>query len=71
MAGRKINIFYLVSFICTIILIAYIWLIFLPQVSGYPGQENLSLVIFLTIALLLAAAGIQLFLLISSSQSEE
>lgn len=71
MAGRKINIFYLVSFICTIILVAYIWLIFLPQLSGLPGQEQLSPMIFLIIALLLVAAGIQLFLLISSPQSEE
>jgi|GEM_PF-1146879 len=71
MAGRKINIFYLISFICTIILAAYIWLVFVPQFSGYPEQESFSLAIFLVIALLLVAAGIQLFLLISSSHSEE
>ncbi|MCX8170820.1 MAG: hypothetical protein N3E47_02430 [Candidatus Bathyarchaeota archaeon] len=71
MVGGKINIFYLISFICTIILTIYIWLVFLPQLSGYPGQEPISLIILVVIALLLVAAGIQLFLLISSPQSEE
>jgi len=71
MAGRKINIFYLISLICILILIAYIWLVITPQIYGCAGQESIFAVILLITVLLSVAAGIQLFLLISSVRQEE
>ncbi|MBS7648637.1 MAG: hypothetical protein QXK89_04155 [Candidatus Bathyarchaeia archaeon] len=71
MNGRKINIFYLLSFICTIFLIAYISLIFLPQAASYVEYPGIRLFMIAIIALLLIAAGIQLFLLVKPPQSEE
>jgi len=66
MSYRGINIFYLISFLCTLILIAYIGLIFFPQVSSYTEteMESVTTIIIIVIALLIVAACIQFFLLV-------
>jgi len=71
MAGRRINIFYLISFVCILILIGYIVLVFLPEVSGYSESSAATTVIAIVVALLFVAACIQLFLLLKPSQPEE
>lgn len=71
MAGRRINIFYLISLICTLVLIAYIWFIFIPQLNAYADMMGIKTVLIMVIVLLSAAAAIQFFLLIRPPQSEE
>jgi len=69
MSDRRINIFYLFSLICTIALIAYIGLVFLPKMLTYVGQPEVEPVITVTsviIALLIVAACLQFFLLVKS-----
>lgn len=71
MAGRKINIFYLISLICTLVLIAYIWFIFIPQLDVYTDMMGIKTVLIMVLVLLSAAAAIQFFLLIRPPQPEE
>lgn len=72
MGERKINIFYLISFLCTIILIGYISLVFFPVISSYPETQSIIPITLLIIGLLVVAAGIELFLLLRPpDQSEE
>jgi Kef-type K+ transport system membrane component KefB len=69
MSDRKINVFYMISFICTIVLIAYVGLVFLPEMLAYVGQleaEPVITVISIIIVLLIIAACLQLFLLVKS-----
>ncbi|MBS7606809.1 MAG: hypothetical protein QW502_01925 [Candidatus Bathyarchaeia archaeon] len=72
MGERKINIFYLISFICTLILIGYIGLVFFPVISSYPEMQPIVPITLLIIGLLGVAAGIELFLLLRPpAHSEE
>ncbi|MBS7634169.1 hypothetical protein KEJ34_01530 [Candidatus Bathyarchaeota archaeon] len=71
MAGRRINIFYLISLICTLVLIAYICFIFIPQFNAYTDMMGIKTVLIMVIVLLSTAAAIQFFLLIRPPQSEE
>jgi hypothetical protein len=71
MASRRINIFYLISLICTLILIAYVWLIFIPQIDAYADTFEIKTILIIIIILLSAAAAIQFFLLMRPPPSEE
>ncbi|MEM2341696.1 MAG: hypothetical protein QXX94_03625 [Candidatus Bathyarchaeia archaeon] len=71
MSDHKINIFYLISFLCTVILIIYVGLIFFPQVADYisnPEMKSVIIIVAVIIALLIIAAGLQLFLLIKPTK---
>ncbi len=62
MTRFQINIFYAVSFICSLLLISYIWLVFLPIFEDTSEYEFIRNVSFIITVLLLVSAGIQLFL---------
>jgi len=59
----KVNVFYVISLICTLILIVYAWFIFLPQFEGASEYQAVRTLVLFIIFLLLISAGIQLFLL--------
>ncbi|MCD6470170.1 hypothetical protein J7L29_05165 [Candidatus Bathyarchaeota archaeon] len=63
MPKYKVNVFYVISLICTLILIVYSWFIFLPQFEGTLEYQAVRTLILFIILLLLISAGIQLFLL--------
>ncbi|RJS89443.1 hypothetical protein CW705_07560 [Candidatus Bathyarchaeota archaeon] len=62
MARSEINIFYIISFLCSILLIGYIWLVFLPAFENSVAYDSIRNVAFLVTALLLVSAAIQIFL---------
>jgi len=71
MAGFKINIFYVISAICTLILIGYFWSVFLPLFEdSFEYLTVRTLISFLTV-LLLAVVGIQVFLAIRREKEPE
>ena len=48
MPQYKINVFYLISIICMLLMIGFMWFVYLPSFEGFPVYEfvkNLSLVI--------------------------
>ena len=59
----KLNVFYVISLICTLILIVYVWFIFLPQFEGALEYQAVKTIVLFIIFLLLISLGIQLFLL--------
>ena len=69
MAKLKLNIFYLISAVCSLALIAYAWLAFLPSFEGateYPSVRNI--VVLLT-ALLLVVSAIQVVLSVKREET--
>jgi len=68
MAKFKVNIFYIFSAMCTLLLIGYFWFAFLPQFEGYSEYPAIKTVISSITALLLVALGIQVFLAIRTEK---
>ena len=56
MAKFKFNIFFLISIICTLILIGYLWIIFLPTYERTLEYDVMRNVIILITALLSVSA---------------
>ncbi len=71
MPKYRINIFYVISLICTFILIGYIWFIFLPQFEGTMEYQAIKTIVLFIIFLLFISIGIQLFLLKTQQKSEK
>ncbi len=62
MAKFKINIFYVIASICSMFLVIYIWLVFLPLYEGTVTYEYVKNIAFVLTILLIASIGIQIFL---------
>ena len=62
MSRFRINIFYVFSSICSLLLVGYIWLVFLPTYVNAVEYESIKTLAFIITAFLLFSAGIQLFL---------
>lgn len=62
MSRFRINIFYVFSSICSLLLVGYIWLVFLPTYVNAVEYESIKTLTFIITAFLLFSAGIQLFL---------
>ena len=61
MAKFRFNIFFIISIICTLLLVGYLWIVFLPLFEGafeYDAIRNIT--IFITL-LLMASAALTLF----------
>jgi len=71
MAKFKINIFYVIASICSLLLVVYIWLIFLPLYEGTVAYEYVKNIAFVLTILLLASAGIQIFLSVKKTSKDE
>jgi len=69
MARFRINIFYVISSICSFVLVGYLWLVFLPVYELAVEYESIRNVAFIITAFLLLSAGIQLFLAIKKEQT--
>jgi glucan phosphoethanolaminetransferase (alkaline phosphatase superfamily) len=71
LAKFRINIFYVISSICCLLLIVYAWMVFLPVFRDTPGYPSVqTMVIWLTV-LLIAIAAVQLYLSISKEPKEK
>jgi len=71
MAKFKINIFYVIASICSLLLVMYIWLIFLPLYEETAAYEYVKNIAFILTILLLASAGIQIFLSVKKISKDE
>ncbi len=64
MAKLKVNIFYVFAATCILLLAAYFWVSYLPQISGSPQYEGIRNMVILLTVILIALAAIQIFLAI-------
>ncbi len=71
MARLKINIFYLISSICSLLLVGYAWFVFLPPFNDTPVYSAVQYVVILLTVLLIAVSGIQIFLSIRREETQE
>ena len=71
MAKVKVNIFYVISAVCTLLLVAYLWLMFLPSFADSPDYPGVRTIVFILTILVLAAAGIQVFLAIEKEKESK
>jgi len=70
LAKFKINIFYVISSVCSLILVGYSWLVFLPafkDTAEYTAVQNI--VILLTV-LLVAVSGMQVYLSVKREETQ-
>lgn len=66
----KINIFYVISSVCSLVLVGYSWLVFLPafkDTAEYAAVQNM--VILLTV-LLVAVSGMQIYLSVKREETQ-
>ncbi len=71
MPKYRVNIFYVISLICTFVLMGYIWFIFLPYFEGTLEYQAIKTIALFVILLLFLSAGIQLFLIRTQSKSKK
>ena len=71
MAKFRVNIFYVIASICSLFLVIYIWLIFLPLYEGTVAYEYVKNMAFVLTILLLVATGIQIFLSVKKISNDE
>ena len=67
----KVNVFRVIAFLCSLILIAYYWLVFLPQFEGtdaYPAFYNMTIILTLLTGV---AALIILYLAVTREKPRE
>lgn len=62
MARFKVNIFYMISAVCSLALIGYAWLAFLPSFEGAGEYSSIRYVVILLTVLLLVVVAIQIVL---------
>jgi len=70
LAGFRVNIFYIFSLVCTLVLVGYFWFTFLPLFEGSYEYASVRIMIGILTALLLAVAAIQVFLAIRKEKEE-
>ncbi|MEM1990281.1 MAG: hypothetical protein QW782_06570, partial [Candidatus Bathyarchaeia archaeon] len=63
MPKSSMKAFYVMTLICTILIICYLWFVFLPQFEGKLEYPSVRMVVSYVILLLLAAACAQIYLL--------
>jgi len=71
MPKSQINVFYMISLICTLILICYVWFVLLPQFESLIEYQSIRASVLLIIAMLFAAAALQVFLLLKPPKQQE
>lgn len=71
MARLKINIFYVISSVCSLLLVGYAWFVFLPTFSGTDVYGAVQYIVILLTVLLIAVSGIQIFLSIRREETQE
>jgi hypothetical protein len=71
MAGLRVNIFHVIAFVCSMLLVGYSWFIFLPPFEGAQEYPYIRNVVILLTVLLLIASGIQIFLSIRGEETEQ
>ena len=62
MAKFRINIFFVISLVCLLILIGYLWIIFLPSFERSINYEAVKVIVTI-VTILLSISGILIFLL--------
>ncbi|RLI12398.1 hypothetical protein DRO35_03200 [Candidatus Bathyarchaeota archaeon] len=60
----RLNVFYLISSVCFMILVGYLWLVYLPVYEFTTAYGFVKRVVSIITVLLVLSAGIQLFLAI-------
>jgi len=71
MAKFRVNIFYVIASVCSLFLVIYIWLIFLPLYEGTVAYEYVKNMAFVLTILLLVSTGIQIFLSVKKISNDE
>jgi len=71
LARFRINIFYVISSICSLLLVGYVWFIFLPTYENTLHYEVIRSITIMIVMLLLISAGIQIFLSIIKEKSQK
>ncbi|MFB0523131.1 MAG: hypothetical protein ACETV1_05140 [Candidatus Bathyarchaeia archaeon] len=71
MVGFRVNIFHIIAFICSLLLVGYSWFVFLPSFAGLPEYSTIQNVVIVLTVLLLMVSGIQIFLSIRTEEPEE
>lgn len=69
MAKLKLNIFYLISAVCSLALIVYAWLAFLPSFEGATEYQSVRNMVVLLTALLLVVSAIQIVLSVKREET--
>ena len=59
MARLKVNIFYVIAAICSLALVGYAWLVFLPSFQGGAEYASVRYVVIIVTVLLLIVSGIE------------
>ena len=70
MARFKVNIFYVFSAVCSLALVGYAWLIFLPSFQGATEYASVRNVVIIVTVLLLIVSGIQAILSVKAEKAE-
>lgn len=65
-----LNVFFIVAFTSTLLLIIYLWFVYLPTFRGSPGYSALSIMVSVLTVLLLPVLGIEVFLLRKSRKEK-
>ena len=69
MASFKLNIFYVISAVCSLALIVYAWLAFLPSFEGATEYLPVRNIVVLLTALLLVVSAIQIVLSVKGEET--
>jgi hypothetical protein len=67
----KVNIFYGISAVCSLALVAYAWFVFLPSFEATGEYESIRYVVILLTILLVAVSGIQIVMSVVREGTEE
>jgi hypothetical protein len=70
MARFKVNIFYVFSAICSLALVGYAWLIFLPSFQGAAEYSSVRYVVIIVTVLLLIVSCIQAILSVKVEKAQ-
>jgi membrane protein DedA with SNARE-associated domain len=66
----KVNVFYVIAAVCSVLLVFYAWFMFLPQFEERSDYSFVRDIVMVLTVLLLAAAGIQMFLSIRKEEPQ-
>ena len=66
----KVNVFYMIAAVCSLLLVAYAWFMFLPTYEGELEYYFVRNIIMVLTVLLLISAGIQMFLSMTKEESK-
>ena len=69
MARFKVNIFYMISAVCSLALVGYAWFVFLPSFQGANEYTSIMNVVILLTVLLLIVSALQIVLSLKTEET--